>query len=130
MSDSTTIVERWAEHFNAGNSEAVAHLYTPDAVLWGTLSQDMTVSPDGIKAYFLEAARLGLTVKFGSYTARSIAADIAAIAGHYDLFRELKGRAALFPARYSLVLVKEKSGWLISQHHSSLRPDKDAAFIR
>lgn len=130
MSEAYATVERWAQHFNAGDSEAVARLYTTDAVLWGTLSQDMTVSPDRMTAYFREAARLGLTVELGSHTARLPAQDIAAIAGHYDLFRALDGRMTQFPARYSLVLVKQTSEWLIAQHHSSLKPPTGAAFIR
>lgn len=130
MSDAATTLEQWAERFNAGDGEAVARLYTSDAMLWGTLSRNITASPDGMKAYFLEAARLGLTVKLGAHMARTLAQDVTAIAGHYDLFRELEGRATLFPARYSLVLVRQKSEWLIAQHHSSLLPTTGAAFIR
>lgn len=130
MSEATTTVERWAEHFNAGDGEAVARLYTPDAVLWGTLSRDMTASPDDIKTYFIEAAHLGLTVEFGAYAAQPLAQDIMAIAGHYDLFRELEGRMITFPARYSFVLVRQKTEWLIAQHHSSLKPTTGAAFVR
>ncbi|HEY0234322.1 MAG TPA: SgcJ/EcaC family oxidoreductase [Afipia sp.] len=130
MSEATTTVERWVKHFNAGDGEAVARLYTPDALLWGTLSRDITASPDNMRAYFIEAARLGLTVKLGVYAARSFAPDIAAIAGHYDLFRSLDGRQTLFAARYSIVLVRQRAEWLIAQHHSSLMPATGAAFIR
>ncbi len=95
MIEAYSTVERWAKHFNDGDNEAVARLYMPDAVLWGTLAQDMTASQGDMKAYFLEAARLGLTVKLGAYAARTPAPDIAAIAGHYDLFRSLSGYATL-----------------------------------
>lgn len=130
MSEAYATIECWARHFNAGEGEAVARLYIPDAVLWGTLSQDLTLSPDSMTAYFREAARLGLTVSLGPHTARPLAQDIAAIAGHYDLFRTLDGRIMQFPARYSLVLIKQNSNWLIAQHHSSLMPPTGAAFIR
>ncbi len=128
MTEAYTTIERWADYFNAGDGEAVAALYTPSAVLWGTLSRDMTVSPDGMKSYFSDAARLGLTVKLGAYAAQALTQDIAAIAGHYNLFRALEGRVTMFPSRYSIVLVRQETEWLIAQHHSSLKPDAGAVF--
>ncbi len=128
MSEAYKTVERWAEHFNAGDSGAVARLYTPDAVLWGTLSQEITATPDAILAYFVEAADNRLTVSLGNSKAQVLTRDIAAITGHYDLFRTLDGHAALFPARYSFVLVRQQGEWLIAQHHSSLKPAANASF--
>ena len=128
MIEAYACVERWARHFNASESDAVARLYVPDAVLWGTLSQDLTISPQDIKAYFTEAARAGLTVRLGAYIARSLSGNAAIIAGDYDLFRTLNGQSILFPARYSFVLIKHDTAWLIAHHHSSLKPGAGAAF--
>ena len=128
MREAYTTVERWAAYFNAGDSEAVARLYTPDAVLWGTLSQEITASPDGMLAYFVAATELGLTVSLGGFTTQSPASGLAVISGHYDLFRTLDGRKRLFPARYSLVLVRQQGEWLIAQHHSSLKPAPGISF--
>ncbi|MBX9711460.1 MAG: DUF4440 domain-containing protein [Xanthobacteraceae bacterium] len=128
MIEAYATVERWAVHFNAGDSDAVARLYTQDAALWGTLSRDITARPDDMKAYFVAAADLGLTVKLGGYEGQALSGDVVAITGHYDLFRTLDKRTALFPARYSFALVRQNGEWLIAQHHSSLKPAADAAF--
>ncbi|RTL52573.1 MAG: SgcJ/EcaC family oxidoreductase [Bradyrhizobiaceae bacterium] len=130
MSEAYTTVERWAAHFNAGDSEAVAHLYTPDAVLWGTLSQAITATADSMLTYFIAAAKLGLTVSLGDFRIQSPASDIAVISGHYDLYRTLSGRARCFPARYSFVLVRQRREWLIAQHHSSLKPAAGVSFTQ
>ncbi len=128
MTEAYATIERWAMHFNAGESEAVTRLYTPYAALWGTLSQNITASAGDMQAYFIAAARLKLTVRLGTYVALSPAEDIAAITGHYDLSRTRDGCVTLFPARYSFVLVKQNGTWLIAQHHSSLKPDASARF--
>jgi uncharacterized protein (TIGR02246 family) len=130
MSEAYITLERWAEHFNAGDSNAVARLYTPDAVLWGTLSREITATAESMLAYFIAAVELGLTVRLGDSEAQALARDIAVITGHYDLFRTLDGHATLFAARYSFVLIRQHGEWLIAQHHSSLKPDAGAAFIR
>ncbi len=130
MNEAYTTVERWAAHFNAGNSAAIARLYTPDAVLWGTLSHQITDTADDMLAYFIGAAELELTVSLGDFKTQSPVSGIAVISGHYDLFRLLDGRKRLFPARYSFVLVKQQGEWLIAQHHSSLKPAADASFTR
>lgn len=130
MSEAYTCVERWAEHFNAGDSVAVARLYTPDAVLWGTLSQEITATADDLLAYFVTAAELGLTVRLGNSRVQAPSGDLAVITGHYDLFRTLDERRTVFPARYSFVLARQKDRWLIVQHHSSLKPEAGAAFTR
>ena len=128
MIEAYATVERWEAYFNAGDREAVARLYTSDAVLWGTLSTDMTASTEGMKAYFLAAAQLGLSVRLGAYAGKALSDDITVIAGHYDLFRTLDGRAVRFPARYSFALLKQHGQWLIAQHHSSLKPTEGASF--
>ncbi len=130
MSKPSTTIPRWEAHFNAGESEAVTRLYTPDAVLWGTLSQDMTATARDMRAYFNAAADLGLTVKLGAYALQPLSDDIVAVTGRYDLFRTLDSRVTLFPARYSFVLIKQNGEWLIAQHHSSLKPEAGAQFVR
>jgi hypothetical protein len=90
----------------------------------------ITATTEGMLAYFIAAAELGLTVSLGDSKAQALTRDIAVISGHYDLFRTLDGHAASFPARYSFVLVGQEGEWLIAQHHSSLKPAANASFTR
>ena len=42
MRDPYEAVREWERAFNSGVGDAVARLYTPDAVLWGTLAKELT----------------------------------------------------------------------------------------
>lgn len=128
MTGAYATIEQWVHHFNNGDSQAVAALYAPDAVLWGTLAKEMTATPAGIETYFTEAARLGLTVKLTSFTQQDLADTAAMICGSYDLFRTGNGRFMTFPARFSFALVRSAAGWQITHHHSSLQPMPGASF--
>lgn len=115
-------VREWERAFNSGVGDAVARLYAPDAVLWGTLAHDLTTSPHDIRNYFIDAALAGLRVRLGDHILRTMSASVAIDAGHYDLFRTRDGQTATFPARYSIALVKHGTSWLIAHHHSSMQP--------
>ncbi len=128
MTGAYATIEQWAHHFNSGDSAAVAALYAPNAVLWGTLAREMTTSPEAIGTYFAEAAGLGLTVRLGACAQRDLSETATMIAGSYDLFRTHGGKAIAFPARYSFVLVRRDARWQITHHHSSLRPAAETSF--
>jgi len=56
-------VERWSEAFNSGDVEQIVGLYTSDALVLGTLSPDLTSTPEDLRAYFQAAAAAKLRVK-------------------------------------------------------------------
>jgi uncharacterized protein (TIGR02246 family) len=122
MSEAYETVKRWAETFNAGEPDAVAALYAPDATIWGTLGQKLTTKPADIMTYFIEAARAGLKVKLGEHVSSLISETSAVDAGDYEFARITGGQTALFPARYSFVLVKQNGVWMIAHQHSSFLP--------
>ena len=122
MNEAYAIVQRWAETFNAGEPDAVAALYAPDATIWGTLAQFLTTNPADIRAYFVEAARSGLRVELRPHVLSPISQTCAIVAGHYDFTRTADGKATTFPARYSFVLVKQNGAWMIAHQHSSFLP--------
>jgi uncharacterized protein (TIGR02246 family) len=116
------VVERWAATFNEGEPSAVAALYALGATIWGTLAQSLTTSPDDIETYFIQAARAGLRVKLGEHVSSLISATCAVDTGHCEFSRMTDGQTAIFPARYSFVLVKQDDAWMIAHQHSSLLP--------
>jgi uncharacterized protein (TIGR02246 family) len=120
MNEAYAVVQRWAKAFNAGEPDAVAALYAPDATIWGTLAQTLTTQPADIRSYFSEAARAGLRVKLGPYVLSPLSEICAVIAGHYELSRG--SDAQVFPARYSFVVVAQNGTWMIAHHHSSFMP--------
>lgn len=126
MSDPYDIIRRWERAFNAGNSALLAALYAPDAILWGTLTQALIVSPQAIHAYFMDAAAAGLKVSLGEHASTKLSGDCVIDAGHYELSHTKDDNTALFPARYSIALALSDSGWRIFHHHSSMLPSTPA----
>ena len=122
MREAYAVVERWAEAFNEGDADAVAGLYAPGATIWGTLAQYLTTSPADVRTYFIEAARAGLRVKLESYVLSPVSETCIINAGHYGFSRTTDGLTAVFPARYSFVLVKLNGAWMIAHQHSSFTP--------
>jgi uncharacterized protein (TIGR02246 family) len=122
MSEAYAVVQRWAETFNAGEPDAVAALYAPDATIWGTLGQKLTTGLTDITTYFAEAARAGLKVKLGEHVLSPLSQISAVDAGEYEFTRTVDAQTALLPARYSFVLVKQSGVWMIAHQHSSFLP--------
>jgi uncharacterized protein (TIGR02246 family) len=122
MSEAYSLVERWAETFNAGDVAAIAALYAPQATIWGTLGQVITTQPDEIQSYFEASFRAGLKVELQPFVIHSTEGGDVIVAGHYAFSRIADSEATTFPARYSFVLVKADGAWLIAHHHSSLMP--------
>jgi uncharacterized protein (TIGR02246 family) len=122
MAEAYATLERWGQGFNAGDARAVAALYTPDAVIWGTLARTLTTTPPDIEAYFIEAARAGLKTTLGQHVSSRISDACVVVAGHYDFTRTTGGQVAVIPARYSFVLVRQDGQWMIAHHHSSILP--------
>jgi uncharacterized protein (TIGR02246 family) len=122
MNEAYAVVQRWAEAFNAGEPDAVAALYLPDATIWGTLGQKLTTKPADITTYFAEAARAGLKVRLGAHVLSAMSQTNAVDAGEYEFARTTDAQTALFPARYSFVLLKQNGAWMIAHQHSSFLP--------
>jgi uncharacterized protein (TIGR02246 family) len=122
MNEAYAVVQRWAETFNAGEPDAVAALYAPDATIWGTLGQKLTTGLTDITTYFAEAARAGLKVKLGEHVLSAMSQTSAVDAGAYEFARTTDAQTALFPARYSFVLLKQNGAWMIAHQHSSFLP--------
>jgi uncharacterized protein (TIGR02246 family) len=121
--DAYASVERWSEAFNSGDVEQIVGLYTSDALVLGTLSPDLTSTPEDLRAYFQTAAAAKLRVKLGDHSAVAISPDAVAIAGFYDFLRPgPDGQPVVVPARFSFVIVKKDGLWRVAHHHSSLRP--------
>jgi len=123
MQEAYAIVRQWEDAFNRGDAEAVAALYAPAAVIWGTLAQQLATSAHEILDYFDDAARAGLTVKLGPYVLSPIGEIAVVVSGHYEITRPAKGRALALPARYTFVLTQQDNRWQILHQHSSFMPE-------
>jgi len=103
-------------------AEETAALYAEDAVLWGTVSEDLRRTPDDIKAYFRFFAHLpGLTVVPGSYRAAiQCYGETAISSGYYDFdVPDRNGERRVIKGRFTFCYRRVKGAWIIVNHHSS-----------
>ena len=116
-------VAAWSEAFNKCDAAAVARLYAADAALWGTVSQTIISTPEGIRQYFDRVCQAPTPPKvaFGEQLIR-VHGDAATNSGSYTFTVMRDGKPMPLAARYTLAYRKAGDRWLIVDHHSSLRP--------
>lgn len=107
-------------------------LYAPDAVLWGTVSEQLRVTPQEIEDYFEYFARLP-DLKVSAYKPNiRIFGNTAINDGYYNFtFTLPDGTTETKKARYSFVYRKNREGnWEIIDHHSSVLPKAPAVLLK
>jgi uncharacterized protein (TIGR02246 family) len=78
-------LQAWIAAFNECNAQKAAALYAPDAILWGTVSQVLISSPEGIAEYFQRACAASPPpkVELGESLVRTQGAESAVSSGTY-----------------------------------------------
>ena len=114
---------KWGEILGQNEPDRVVALYTPDAVLWGTLSPTVRADGAALRDYFVTAFKVlpNLKVAFGEQLIR-VYGTTAVNTGYYTFSFVKDGEPKTLPARYSITLVKDGENWMIVDHHSSAMP--------
>lgn len=117
------MTQAWATALNACDAGSLAEMYDKEALLWGTLSQSLIATPEGIRAYFERACAAANkpAVALNEQTVRHFD-DIAVSSGTYTFTVFPDGQAKTVSARYSFAFRKSEQGWKIVEHHSSPVP--------
>jgi len=113
-------LQAWAAAFNECSVDKAASLYAPDAVLWGTVSQELISTPEGVRQYFAKACASATPPKvaLGEPLIRT-QGDGAVSSGTYTFTLSVQGQSRSVPARFSFAYRKVGGTWLIASHHSS-----------
>lgn len=122
--DAADILTRWVTGFNAGDVEATAGLYSPDATLFGTVSPSLTLRPEDVRAYFAAVAKSKMQVRLlDAPSVMKIADKAAVLAGLYEFSGpRADGQNFVIPARYSFTVANFDGQWRIVHQHSSPQP--------
>jgi uncharacterized protein (TIGR02246 family) len=117
--DANAVVERWSAAYSANDPETIAKIYTPDAILLGTVSPIMSEGTDAIVKYFTPTKGTGNKNTVGER--RTIVLDDSAVVvtGFYEFTRMQEGKPVPAPSRFTMLLVKRNGEWRIAHHHSS-----------
>jgi uncharacterized protein (TIGR02246 family) len=122
--DAAGVLAAWVAGFNAGDVDAIAGLYSPDATLFGTISPALTTRPEDVRAYFAAVAKSRMQVKLVDAPTVTTIADMAVVlSGLYEFSGPRPdGQSFAMPARYSFVVANIDDQWRIVHQHSSPRP--------
>ena len=120
--DANAVVARWAATFSANDAEAILKLYTPDAILLGTVSPIISDTPEARRAYFSRLPGSGNKSAIGEHRTIVLNDNAVLLSGFYDFTIVQNGKPVDSPARFSMLVVKRGSEWLIAHHHSSQKP--------
>jgi len=111
-------IQHWLDTLCLHNPEAVTNLYNHDGVLLGTLADSIKYGRAEIRTYFdtfVQKEPCGVITSISSINY----GNVAIVNGTYTF--ELDGGEKVL-ARFTFVLKKTLTGWLINTHHSSIQP--------
>jgi len=115
--------ETWIGAFNRADAAAIAALYDPQAVLWGTTAAHLITTPQGITAYFNAVFALQPVPSMVLVEALPrVFGDVAVSSGRYTLTLSPAPHVREVPARFSFTYRRTAGTWRIVDHHSSAMP--------
>jgi len=117
--EANAVVERWSAAFSSNEPEAIAKIYTSDAILLGTVSPIMSEGTNAIVKYFTPTKGTGNKNKLGDRRTIVLGDNAVVVTGFYEFTRMQEGKPVPGPARFTMLLVKRDGEWRIAHHHSS-----------
>lgn len=119
--------QKWIDTVTSGKPtvvDEVVALYSPDAILWATVSEQRRDTPQELRDYFEVFAKLPNLKAKGYKPVIRVYDNVAINSGYYTFTYDGKGgKKKVVPARYTFVYRKGNDGkWMIVDHHSSAIP--------
>lgn len=119
--------QKWIDTVTSGKPtvvDDVVALYSPDAILWATVSEQKRDYVQELRDYFEVFAKQKNLKAEGYKPVIRVYDNVAINSGYYTFTYEGKGgKKKVVPARYTFVYQKGNDGkWLIVDHHSSAIP--------
>jgi uncharacterized protein (TIGR02246 family) len=115
----------WVDAVNRHDLEAIVAIFAPDASFFGTSTQTLVSSSEGIRQYFDVVLKnyVPLKVELGLVTVSELSPDSAVITG-YDKWQVTpNGESVEGIGRLSVVVALRDDHWRIISFHRSAMPD-------
>jgi uncharacterized protein (TIGR02246 family) len=119
--------QKWIDTVTSGKPnvvDEVVAMYSPDAILWATVSKEKRDSAQELRDYFEVFAKLPNLKAEGYKPVIRVYDNVAINSGYYTFTYDGEGgKKKVVPARYTFVYRKGNDGkWMIQDHHSSAIP--------
>jgi uncharacterized protein (TIGR02246 family) len=115
----------WIDAVNRHDLEAIVAIFAPDASFFGTSTQTLVSSSEGIREYFDVVLKnyAPLRAALGSVTVSELSPDSAVITGYDNWQVTLNGKSVEGIGRLSVVVALRDDHWRIISFHRSAMPD-------
>ena len=122
MKTPAEFVEEWMKTVCSNDVNAIISLYKEDAVLLGTLDGKIRKGRGEIKGYFDFFVKLKPCGEITEIVEEDYGHVVVAN-GMYDFDLVENGEQVVAPARFTFVLERTGTKWMIHSHHSSKEPE-------
>ena len=119
--------DRWSGALATKDPKTVAALFSEQAVLQPTVSNDVRETPAEVEAYFVDFLKLSPKPTINERNIAILDDNTVVDAGVWTFDLTRNGKAEWVTARYSFVWEKEGADWKIRLLHSSAMPEPLAA---
>jgi uncharacterized protein (TIGR02246 family) len=117
--EANAVVDRFSAAYNSNDPEEVVKLYTPDAILLGTVSPVISIGTDAIRKYFSMIKGSGNRNSIQERHTIVLGDNAVVVTGFYEFVRMQEGKPVPGPSRFTMVITRSGDGWRIAHHHSS-----------
>jgi len=120
-----TALHAWIDAVNRHDLEAIVAIFAPDASFFGTTTQTLVRSSEGIRQYFDVVLQnyAPLKVALGLVAVSELSSDSAAITGYDKWQVTLNGESVEGVGRLSVAVALRDDHWYIISFHRSAMPD-------
>lgn len=123
MSTAREFIQEWMDTVCSNDSSSIASLYKEDAVLLGTLDKSVRKGRDLVKEYFDFFVKLKPCGKITELVEEDYGnGRFYVVNGTYDFNLTENDEQVVAPARFTFVLERIGTKWMIQSHHSSKQP--------
>ena len=115
----------WVDAVNHHDLAAIVEIFAPDASFFGTSTQTLVNSSEGIRQYFDVVLKnyVPLKVALGLVTVSELSPDSAVITGYDKWQVTLNGESVETIGRLSVAVALRDNHWRIISFHRSAMPD-------
>jgi uncharacterized protein (TIGR02246 family) len=117
--EANAALDRWSAAYTSNDPDAVVKNYWPDAILLGTVSPVISTGTEAIRTYFSPLKGSGNKNAVGETHAIVVSENAVVLAGFYEFTGMSEGKPVPRPSRFTMLITKRGSEWLIAHHHSS-----------
>lgn len=120
--DALAVVEQWIQAYNKSDVDALAALYAPDALFFGTRATTLVSKREGIRRYFAALKVQPYHTRLDHPSVLVAADDAVVVTGIDSVEAHRGGRDYAFNGRVTFVIAKRASAWQIVHYHRSPLP--------